>query len=117
MIGPNVIQAIIDHTGIYSRSFIPPSALPHETVPGNNWMGFPFLFALCVSAALVIWFFVDVEKGRHDAVAFAAARRAADGGRIIHPKPTTEAIISDEDADASSVRKVRSDEAGKKVDD
>lgn len=52
MIGPNVIQAIIDNTG-------------------NNWMGFPFLFALCFSASLVIWFFVDVEKGRKDATAWA----------------------------------------------
>ncbi|KAG6835115.1 hypothetical protein H0H93_004704, partial [Arthromyces matolae] len=47
-IGPNVIQAIIDNTG-------------------NNWMGFPFLFALCAAASLVIWFGVDVEKGRGDA--------------------------------------------------
>ena len=37
MIGPNVIQAIIDSTG-------------------NNWKGFPFLFALCTAASLVIWF-------------------------------------------------------------
>ena len=37
MIGPNVIQAIIDHTG-------------------DNWKGFPFLFALCVAASIVIWF-------------------------------------------------------------
>ncbi|KAJ7581388.1 autophagy-related protein 22-like protein [Mycena floridula] len=48
MIGPNVIQAIIDRTG-------------------NNWQGFPFLFALCACASLVIWFGVDVEKGRSDA--------------------------------------------------
>ncbi|KAK0243386.1 MFS general substrate transporter [Armillaria nabsnona] len=52
MIGPNVIQAIIDDTG-------------------NNWMGFPFLFALCFCASLVIWFGVDVTKGRQDAVAWA----------------------------------------------
>jgi len=52
MIGPNVIQAIIDNTG-------------------NNWKGFPFLFALCFSASLVIWFSIDVEKGRRDAVAWA----------------------------------------------
>lgn len=37
MIGPNVIQAIIDNSG-------------------NNWKGFPFLFALCTAASLVIWF-------------------------------------------------------------
>ncbi len=37
MIGPNVIQAIIDKTG-------------------DNWKGFPFLFALCAAASIVIWF-------------------------------------------------------------
>ncbi|KAI0265817.1 hypothetical protein BC834DRAFT_969776 [Gloeopeniophorella convolvens] len=35
MIGPNVTQAIIDNTD-------------------DNWKGFPFLFALCASAGLVI---------------------------------------------------------------
>ncbi|PPQ70377.1 hypothetical protein CVT26_013842 [Gymnopilus dilepis] len=60
MIGPNVIQAIIDRSG-------------------SNWMGFPFLFALCASASLVIWFFIDVEKGRRDAVAWAEGiRKKAD---------------------------------------
>ncbi|KAF8914395.1 autophagy-related protein 22-like protein [Gymnopilus junonius] len=60
MIGPNVIQAIIDKSG-------------------SNWMGFPFLFALCFSASLVIWFFVDVEKGRRDAGAWAdSIRKKAD---------------------------------------
>jgi hypothetical protein len=52
MIGPNVIQAIIDNTG-------------------NNWMGFPFLFALCTLASMVIWFGVDIKKGRADALAWA----------------------------------------------
>ncbi|KAF8076850.1 autophagy-related protein 22-like protein [Lyophyllum atratum] len=62
MIGPNVIQAIIDRSG-------------------NNWMGFPFLFALCVCASLVIWFGVDVTKGRRDAVAWAdGIRREAERG-------------------------------------
>ncbi|KAH7887427.1 MFS general substrate transporter [Phlebopus sp. FC_14] len=56
MVGPNVIQAIIDKTG-------------------NNWQGFPFLFALCTAASLVIWFGVDVEKGRRDAVRWAGAQR------------------------------------------
>jgi hypothetical protein len=52
MIGPNVIQSMINKSG-------------------NNWLGFPFLFALCAVASLVIWFCVDVEKGRRDAVAWA----------------------------------------------
>ncbi|RDB19866.1 Autophagy-related protein 22-1 [Hypsizygus marmoreus] len=60
MIGPNVIQAIIDKSG-------------------NNWMGFPFLFSLCVCASLVIWFGIDVTKGRRDAVAWADAIRANAG--------------------------------------
>jgi hypothetical protein len=38
------VQAIIDNTG-------------------SNWMGFPFLFALCAAASLTIWFAVDVDKG------------------------------------------------------
>lgn len=56
MIGPNVIQAIINKSG-------------------NNWDGFPFLFALCTVASLVIWFGVDVQKGRRAAVMWAAERR------------------------------------------
>jgi len=56
IIGPNVIQAIISHSG-------------------NNWSGFPFLFALCAAAGLVIWFGVDVEKGRRDAVLFAESEK------------------------------------------
>ncbi|CCL98264.1 uncharacterized protein FIBRA_00258 [Fibroporia radiculosa] len=52
MIGPNVIQAIINDTN-------------------NNWKGFPFLFALCTAASLVIWFAVDITTGRRDAVAWA----------------------------------------------
>ncbi|KAF8334337.1 autophagy-related protein 22-like protein [Cantharellus anzutake] len=62
IIGPNVIQAIIDHAG-------------------NNWMGFPFLFALCAAASLVIWFAVDVTKGRRDAVAFSKRKRAEKSNR------------------------------------
>jgi MFS-type transporter involved in bile tolerance (Atg22 family) len=64
MIGPNVIQAIIDKSG-------------------TNWMGFPFLFALCTSASIVIWIWVDVEKGRRDAVRWAEENREqtyGDGG-------------------------------------
>lgn len=55
MIGPNVIQPIINKTG-------------------NNWMGFPFLFAICTAASLIIWFAVDVEKGRWDAERWAKER-------------------------------------------
>lgn len=57
MVGPNVIQAIIDETG-------------------NNWQGFPFLFALCTAASVIIWFAVDVEKGRRAAVKWASSRRS-----------------------------------------
>ena len=57
MIGPNVIQAIINNTQ-------------------DNWKGFPFLFAMCTAASVVIWFGVDVEKGRRDAVAWAEQHRS-----------------------------------------
>ncbi|KZS89109.1 MFS general substrate transporter [Sistotremastrum niveocremeum HHB9708] len=60
IIGPNVIQAIINDTG-------------------NNWDGFPFLFGLCLAASLVIFFWVDVPKGRRDAIAFAERRRGMTG--------------------------------------
>ena len=56
LIGPNVVQAIIDKSG-------------------NNWNGFPFLFSICACGSLVIWFAVDVPKGRRDAVQWAAERR------------------------------------------
>lgn len=56
MVGPIVVQAIIDNTG-------------------NNWQGFPFLFALCSVASLIIWFAVDVEKGRRAAVNWASSQR------------------------------------------
>ncbi|EEB98444.1 hypothetical protein MPER_02042, partial [Moniliophthora perniciosa FA553] len=42
---------------------------------GSNWTGFPFLFALCLLASVVIWFGVDVTKGRRDAVAWAEDMR------------------------------------------
>jgi hypothetical protein len=44
MVGPSVVQAIITRTG-------------------SNWMGFPFLLALCAASSLAIFFFVDVERG------------------------------------------------------
>ncbi|KAJ5550988.1 hypothetical protein N7461_005686 [Penicillium sp. DV-2018c] len=55
IIGPNVIQAIINSTR-------------------NSWMGFPFLFAICAGAMITIWF-VDVEKGREDCRRFAEQRK------------------------------------------
>ncbi|ESZ97147.1 autophagy-related protein Atg22B2 [Sclerotinia borealis F-4128] len=55
IIGPNVIQAIINSSN-------------------NNWMGFPFLFALCAFASIVIWF-VDVEKGREDCRVYVEERK------------------------------------------
>ncbi|KAG1815769.1 vacuole effluxer Atg22 like-domain-containing protein [Suillus subaureus] len=38
-------------------------------------MGFPFLFAMCTAASVVIWFGVDITKGRRDAVRWAAEQR------------------------------------------
>ncbi|KAF9534657.1 MFS general substrate transporter [Crepidotus variabilis] len=64
MIGPNVIQAIIDKSG-------------------NNWMGFPFLFALCFCASLTIWFAVDVEKGRKQAVEWAEGMSGNTSSEVI----------------------------------
>ncbi|PYH45458.1 uncharacterized protein BP01DRAFT_415720 [Aspergillus saccharolyticus JOP 1030-1] len=60
IIGPNVVQAIINDTQ-------------------NNWMGFPFLFAICV-AAMVAIMFVDVEKGREDGRRFAEEHVAVSPG-------------------------------------
>ncbi|EJD01666.1 MFS general substrate transporter [Fomitiporia mediterranea MF3/22] len=88
MIGPNVIQAIIDRTG-------------------NNWMGFPFLFALCLSAGLVIWFGVDVEKGRRDAVAFAAEHRSLDGTHVVCQSGSN---VYEGDVEGSDVKDARLDE-------
>jgi MFS-type transporter involved in bile tolerance (Atg22 family) len=62
-VGPLVVNAIIDATH-------------------NNWMGFPFLFALCASATIVLCF-VNVEKGREDCRKYVEQRRLgehAEGG-------------------------------------
>lgn len=56
IVGPNVIQAIIDRTG-------------------NTWQGFSFLFAVCLSSSLIIWFVVDLHKGRRDAERWAVEQR------------------------------------------
>jgi hypothetical protein len=68
VIGPNVTQAIIDRTG-------------------DNWKGFPFLFALCTAATIVIWFGVDVGKGRRDALRWAEQTRMSrvDEARAVDP--------------------------------
>jgi len=56
IVGPTVIQAIIDKTD-------------------NTWQGFSFLFAICLVASLVICLAVDVPKGRQDAERWAAEQR------------------------------------------
>ncbi|KAJ8468562.1 hypothetical protein ONZ51_g9557 [Trametes cubensis] len=63
LIGPNIVQAIIDKSG-------------------NNWEGFPFLLALSTCASLIIWFGVDVSKGKRDAAAWAVKRRSNIQGGI-----------------------------------
>ncbi|TXT13410.1 hypothetical protein VHUM_00777 [Vanrija humicola] len=60
LIGPNVVSAIIDRSG-------------------NTRDGFIFLFILSLSAALVIWIFVDMEKGRAHAIRFAIEKRGLTG--------------------------------------
>ncbi|TVY80823.1 Autophagy-related protein [Lachnellula suecica] len=55
IIGPNAVQAIINSTN-------------------NNWTGFPFLFALCFAANVVIWF-VDIEKGRDNCRKYVEERK------------------------------------------
>lgn len=56
MIGPIVIQAIVNKSG-------------------NNWKGFPLLFALSTIASFIIWFGVDVTKGRKGAANWADSQR------------------------------------------
>ncbi|KAI0298886.1 MFS general substrate transporter [Russula brevipes] len=60
VIGPTVIQAIIDKTD-------------------NTWQGFSFLFAICLVASLVICLAVDVPQGRQDAERWAAEQRELQG--------------------------------------
>ncbi|KLT41595.1 MFS general substrate transporter [Cutaneotrichosporon oleaginosum] len=58
LVGPYVCAAIVDTSG-------------------NQWNAFIFLFVLCSLAAIVIALFVDMERGRADAVAFAIEQRGA----------------------------------------
>ena len=60
IIGPNVIQAVVDKKG-------------------NNWKAFPVLFVLTGLGCLVAWFGVNVPKGRRAAVQWAAERRETGG--------------------------------------
>ncbi|OBT71024.1 hypothetical protein VF21_10128 [Pseudogymnoascus sp. 05NY08] len=55
IIGPNVVQAIINKTN-------------------NNWLGFPFLFSICAAASIVIWF-VDIDKGRENCRQYVEERK------------------------------------------
>ncbi|OJD36813.1 mfs general substrate transporter [Diplodia corticola] len=67
VIGPNVVQAIVNATG-------------------DNWMGFPFLVALCAAASVVIWF-VDLERGRESCRRYVEERKllrvARESGRTV----------------------------------
>jgi hypothetical protein len=44
--------------------------------------GFPFLFALCLAASIIIWFGVDVERGRRDAARWAQEMREGNGASV-----------------------------------
>ncbi|KAI9467373.1 MFS general substrate transporter [Lactarius psammicola] len=59
IIGPNVIQVIIDKNG-------------------NNWKAFPVLFVLSTLGCLVAWFGVNVQEGRYAAAQWAAEQRGTD---------------------------------------
>jgi len=56
IIGPNVIQAIINRDG-------------------NNWKAFPVLFVLSALGCLVGWLGVNTQKGRHAAEHWAAEQQ------------------------------------------
>ncbi|GME35470.1 putative mfs general substrate transporter protein [Neofusicoccum parvum] len=86
IIGPNVVQAIINSTN-------------------NNWLGFPFLVALCTCASIVIWF-VDVEKGRENCRKFVEERKllraARESGRTVEEivEGAEEGVLTVETVDA-----------------
>jgi len=56
ILGPNVIQTVVDKRG-------------------NNWKAFPYLFVFTALGCLLVWFGVNVPKGRHAAVQWAAEQR------------------------------------------
>lgn len=60
-----------------SSSWIGPfvtSAITDDT--GNSWAGFPFVWALCLVAWIML-FFVDMEKGQKDCIAYSNAKKEA----------------------------------------
>jgi MFS-type transporter involved in bile tolerance (Atg22 family) len=61
VIGPNVVQAIIDKNG-------------------NNWKAFPVLFVIGALGCLVIAFGVNGPKGRYAAAQWAAEKRGMGAG-------------------------------------
>jgi MFS-type transporter involved in bile tolerance (Atg22 family) len=89
IISPNVVQAIINQTN-------------------NNWMGFPFLFALCTLASIVIWF-VDVEKGRENCRKYVEERKlvrvAKESGlttnQVVQGVATGELVVESSDSSRS----------------
>lgn len=42
---------------------------------GNNWKAFPILFVLSTLGCLVMWFGVNIPKGRYAAAQWAAEKR------------------------------------------
>ncbi|KAI9447657.1 hypothetical protein H4582DRAFT_1895364, partial [Lactarius indigo] len=80
IIGPNVIQVIVNENG-------------------NNWKAFPVLAVLTALGCLVTWFLIDVPKGRNAAVQWAAEQRGA----------SDYAVHSDEKDNESSKSEGKSD--------
>jgi Vacuole effluxer Atg22 like len=64
VVGPNVIQAIIDKNG-------------------SNWKAFLALFAISVLGSVVLWLGVNVPKGRHAAAQWATEKRGTSTGVMI----------------------------------
>ncbi|KAL2813172.1 autophagy-related protein 22-like protein [Aspergillus granulosus] len=83
IIGPNVIQAIINDTQ-------------------NNWMGFPFLFSICAAAMIAIAF-VDVEKGREDGRRFVEFHRGV-AARVEVAGAAVEGADSDGNGDINGTK-------------
>lgn len=95
IIGPNVIQAIINDTN-------------------NNWMGFPFLFAVCAAAMIAIAF-VDIEKGREDCRRFAEQRKVdrvvAESGLSADALVSGKSVVEDGEAAGAALNGSVSDDA------